>query len=182
MRLHAKEATVSIVMDGKVIMGPMTVSDVKLVEPCAAEQNGMPRCTIDNAVDGTVCGSCQDNWNPSTVRNRRRRAKMTPNERTRIRAQNAAKRRVELLRQIAKPGPHADTGLCARCGTVHHLSNLEVDHIDGRKWKLSDVAASTRYSRYWREYKAGVRLRALCRGCNAQDGGGRRDGRRGRRK
>lgn len=28
----------------------------------------------------------------------------------------------------------------------------------------------TRIARYWREYNAGVRLRALCRSCNGKDG------------
>lgn len=63
---------------------------------------------------------------------------------------------------------------CAKCGKVHAVDELEVDHIDGRNWSGRAISRLQRAKRYWSEFLAGVRLRALCRSCNAVDGGGRR--------
>jgi hypothetical protein len=64
-------------------------------------------------------------------------------------------------------------GRCARCGRDLHASHLEVDHVDGRSWELTALNRWSRVARMWRELAEGVRLRALCRSCNAL-GGGRR--------
>ena len=45
-------------------------------------------------------------------------------------------------------------------------TNLQVHHLDGRDWEVTRVEQSRRVSRYWREYRAGVRLGVLCRKCN----------------
>jgi hypothetical protein len=66
------------------------------------------------------------------------------------------------------PGP--GYGRCAKCNCYRSLDLLEVDHVDGCAWDKRKVNAWTRAARYWRELKNGVRLRALCRGCNASDG------------
>jgi hypothetical protein len=66
-------------------------------------------------------------------------------------------------------------GRCALCGTRHRL---EIDHPRGRRVGNRTVRLrvnfTTRVRRYWLEYARGVRLRPLCRNCNARDGGGRR--------
>lgn len=51
---------------------------------------------------------------------------------------------------------------------------LEIDHVDGRPWVIATVRALERTAIYWREHRAGVRLRALCRTCNGTTGGGMR--------
>lgn len=58
-------------------------------------------------------------------------------------------------------------GECADCGSP---DNLQVDHVDGRAWIVDRVEFSARVSRYWQEFRAGVRLRALCGTCNASRG------------
>ncbi len=59
-------------------------------------------------------------------------------------------------------------GECANCGAKR--CKLEVDHVDGRDWKARAMSRPNRVDRYWNEYRDGVRLRALCRSCNAVDG------------
>ena len=44
---------------------------------------------------------------------------------------------------------------------------LEIDHVDGRDWSPRKLNRWSRVARYWREFHAGVRLRAACRSCNA---------------
>lgn len=66
------------------------------------------------------------------------------------------------------PGP--GYGRCAKCHCYRSFDLLEVDHVEGCAWDKRKVNAWTRAARYWRELKQGVRLRALCRGCNASDG------------
>jgi hypothetical protein len=63
---------------------------------------------------------------------------------------------------------------CAKCGTSHEVEDLEVDHIDARDWSGRALSRLQRAKRYWSEFLAGVRLRALCRSCNAIDGNHRR--------
>lgn len=54
-------------------------------------------------------------------------------------------------------------GKCALCNSRWQLA---VDHVDGRQWVPSMSSQYIRVLRYWKEYRAGVRLRALCRKCN----------------
>lgn len=63
---------------------------------------------------------------------------------------------------------------CAKCGVVHGVEDLEVDHVNGRAWSGRAVSRLQRAKRYWSEFLAGIALRALCRSCNAVDGAHRR--------
>jgi hypothetical protein len=111
------------------------------------------------------------NPSASALRSKARRARMTPQQRTAEKLYYSAKRRADLIVELA---PDL---CCAECGLqVHDARELQVDHVDGRDWCLDDYSPSVRYARYWREYLAGVLLRALCGMCNAIDGGGRRYG------
>ena len=61
----------------------------------------------------------------------------------------------------------APEGLCAKCGIKPYQYLLQIDHVNGRQgWQPRDYDRVTRYKRYWKEYEAGVELRALCDGCN----------------
>lgn len=60
-------------------------------------------------------------------------------------------------------------GKCEKCGGTL-LEVLEIDHVDGCTWSRRAVPSHLRVERYWQEYREGVRLRVLCRRCNAQDG------------
>ena len=75
----------------------------------------------------------------------------------------------------ALPGP--GYGQCARCHSYLSFDRLEIDHVDGGSWNKRACNAWVRVARYWREFKEGVRLRALCRSCN----GGHLNFRRGPR-
>jgi hypothetical protein len=66
---------------------------------------------------------------------------------------------------------------CAECGANFCLEDLEIDHRDGRTWDIRRLNFLDRIRRQWREYWRGVRLRALCRSCNAADGNRRWHGR-----
>jgi hypothetical protein len=58
---------------------------------------------------------------------------------------------------------------CAHCRTrKRDLADLEVDHVDGRDYTLSSLSSLARARRYAAELASGVRLRALCRSCNAR--------------
>lgn len=96
-------------------------------------------------------------------------ARLTPAERTAKRLARAHKRRVALVREIAAPGPNGG-GLCDKCGGEFAHSSLQVDHADGITWDRYAMSPQMRYAKYWREHRAGVRLRALCQPCNASDG------------
>lgn len=102
----------------------------------------------------------------STERSRARRAPAA--QRTAERSHYARKRRLDLVRLLAPDGR------CARCGDGFDLEQLAVDHVDGRLWRVEECSPSIRVARYWREFRAGVTMRALCLACNGQDGGGRR--------
>lgn len=65
-------------------------------------------------------------------------------------------------------------GQCVRCRRYFSFDRLEIDHIDGATWNQRACNAWVRVARYWREFEAGVLLRALCRSCN----GGYRNNRR----
>lgn len=58
-------------------------------------------------------------------------------------------------------------GVCAWCGSDDHP---EVDHVDGRDWVPRELSATARLQRYFAEFRAGVRLRVLCKRCNSKDG------------
>lgn len=105
-------------------------------------------------------------------RAKRRRAKMTPQQRTQERTFYAKKRRDDLIRLLSP------TLTCAAgCGfTTNDPAELIVDHVDGKAWRAARISAHARAARYWREYKAGVPMRALCAGCSNKDGALRRHG------
>lgn len=70
----------------------------------------------------------------------------------------------EALLRVLSPGRR-----CALCGVRKRShASLEVDHVHGRDWVLTSHSQLGRVRRYWREYRAGVALRALCRRCNAR--------------
>ncbi len=62
--------------------------------------------------------------------------------------------------------PGCGYGLCAKCRRYFSHDRLEIDHVEGSSWSKRSVSAWMRVARYWREFYAGVKLRALCRGCN----------------
>src|SRR5262249_28976801 len=70
------------------------------------------------------------------------------------------------LRSIRLGLKHLLGGRCAECG-VRKFATLEVDHVDGCTWVQKGLNTYARWSRYLREYRQGVRLRLLCRSCNA---------------
>lgn len=113
--------------------------------------------------------------NPSTARTRKRRALMTPQQRTAEHSLYARRRREALILTLS---PGLVCKLCAKKCTC--ASELTVDHVEGRAWLIDRMSPSARYAKYWREFKRGVPLRALCNECNAQTGGGRRYHRRRR--
>jgi len=89
----------------------------------------------------------------------------------RDRSEHAFQLRISLLEVLA---PDAR---CRKCGRYHPLEALEVDHQQGRDWYGRALNFLDRIRRQWREYDAGVALRALCRRCNASDGARRFRGR-----
>lgn len=80
------------------------------------------------------------------------------------RSELALQLRISLLEAIA---PEAQ---CARCRRPTPHEDLEVDHVDGRTWCGRRLNFLDRIRRQWVEYVDGVKLRALCRACNASDG------------
>ncbi len=57
-----------------------------------------------------------------------------------------------------------------RCAACNEPGAIEVDHVDGRDWSPRALSKTQRTARYWDELDQGVKLRALCRSCNASDG------------
>lgn len=57
-----------------------------------------------------------------------------------------------------------------RCAVCKRKRPLEVDHVDGCTWSRRSLNRWARVNRYVREFRSGVRLRALCRSCNGSDG------------
>ncbi len=110
----------------------------------------------------------------SAVRARRRRARLTKAERKADYAAKAARivrRRGELVRLLS---PELK---CAGCGNqAKGPAELIVDHVDGKSWTASKLSSSQRIARYWREYKAGIPMRALCSTCSDRDGAYRLQG------
>lgn len=72
-------------------------------------------------------------------------------------------RRTERIRLMRRMLIEALGGRCAFCSRRY---GLEVDHIDGCTWVQRGVTQETRIRRYAAEYRAGVRLRPLCRSHN----------------
>ena len=72
--------------------------------------------------------------------------------------------RVSLLEVLAPDSS------CAECGDTFELEQLELDHVDGRTWYGRGLNVLDRIRRQWRELDGGVRLRAVCRRCNASQG------------
>lgn len=66
---------------------------------------------------------------------------------------------------------------CALCRRPVPLEELEIDHRDGRTWDGRRLNFLSRIRKQWREYWAGVRLRAACKSCNSADGNRRWHGR-----
>jgi hypothetical protein len=66
---------------------------------------------------------------------------------------------------------------CRRCLVAYDAEDLEIDHVDGRTWYGRALNFLDRIRRQWREYDAGVKLRAICRSCNGSDGSRRFRGR-----
>jgi hypothetical protein len=81
-----------------------------------------------------------------------------------VRSETALQLRISLLEVLAPDSR------CALCHSAHALEDLEIDHPDGRDWYGRALNFLDRIRRQWREYDAGVRLRALCRSCNASHG------------
>jgi hypothetical protein len=113
----------------------------------------------------------------SNPRRRRRRARrrLSRSQRRWLRSrkkrwQYGAERRVALLRVLAGVLPSANRASCAECGAEYRVEDLVVDHVDGRVWDLKALGSWNRAARYWREFRAGVRLRALCISCSCRDG------------
>lgn len=59
---------------------------------------------------------------------------------------------------------------CADCSRRCALEDLEIDHVGGRTWYGRHLNFLDRIRRQWSEHDRGVRLRALCRTCNASHG------------
>lgn len=76
-------------------------------------------------------------------------------------AARAYERRVELLHLLCPDGRCA---ICKR--KPRRIDTLHIDHQDGRTWSLHTKNRFARVGMYWREQKAGVRLRGLCIACN----------------
>jgi len=100
----------------------------------------------------------------STERSRARRAQMTPQERTAYQLKYAAKRRLDLIKQLTPDGR------CAQCHELFDHTALEVNHVDGISWDHNALSPHRRYARYWREFASGVPLNALCQPCNGSTG------------
>lgn len=100
-------------------------------------------------------------------RSKARRQRLTREQRKAERLFYSKRRRVDLIKVLSPDGR------CARCGEVFDHAELEVDHVCGRSWVARAVSMAMRAARYWREHRDGVKLRALCRGCSALDGGRR---------
>lgn len=76
-------------------------------------------------------------------------------------ARDAARARARLRGLLLILAPDGRCALCRR------KRPLEVDHVDGAGWSRSAFNRWARVNRYIREFKEDVRLRALCRECNA---------------
>ena len=89
---------------------------------------------------------------------------MTPNERTAERTFYAVRRREDLVRKLS---PDLTCGIC---GGVFHLDQLHVDHVDGVRYDRALLSPHQRAAAYWKDYRAGEKMRALCWPCSGRDG------------
>lgn len=87
------------------------------------------------------------------------------------RSELAFQLRIQLLELLAP------TESCALCSRPVPLEDLEIDHAEGRTWDIRRLNFLDRIRRQWREYWAGVALRAACKSCNSADGNRRWHGR-----
>ena len=102
----------------------------------------------------------------ATLRSRQRRARMTPNERTKERAKYAQKRRVDLVKLLSPEGK------CSGCGETFEHPSLTIQHAgeSGCSFRHAELNQHRRAAAYWREHEAGVALEAMCGSCNSSDG------------
>lgn len=103
----------------------------------------------------------------AALRAKRRRARMTRKQRRaecQRKIQSAKRLREALIIELA---PDLR---CAKCGEQFEVCQLQVDHVDGKAWRASKLSLTSRVARYWREYRAGIPMRALCSLCNCRDG------------
>lgn len=84
----------------------------------------------------------------------------TPTQR---RARKAKARLLELIKHLS-----AD-GTCAQCH-LHFGVDLEISYVEGAPFKPNQLGRWDRVDRYWRDYDAGVEMRALCPSCNRRVG------------
>jgi hypothetical protein len=62
---------------------------------------------------------------------------------------------------------------CVHLGTTERAT--EIDHVDGCEWNQRKVSSTERQFRFLDEWIAGVKLRAVCRSCNAKHLNNRRN-------
>jgi 5-methylcytosine-specific restriction endonuclease McrA len=74
----------------------------------------------------------------------------------------ANRKRLELLAILAPEGK------CAECDSTEKLA---VDHVKQKDWDANKLSSTARVARYWREFKAGVPMQALCETCNGKKNG-----------
>ena len=74
-------------------------------------------------------------------------------------------KRIDQIRHGLK---HLLGGRCALC-RERRFAVLEIDHVDGCTWEQKRLNTQSRWYRYLREYRSGVKLRLLCRTCNAAE-------------
>lgn len=79
-----------------------------------------------------------------------------------------ASRRATRLNQIRYGLKLLLGGRCCRCGD-RRLYRLEIDHAQGCTWVQRSYNTETRWYRYLREYRSGVKLTLKCRSCNARE-------------
>lgn len=92
--------------------------------------------------------------------------KTTLEQRRMYRRTFAAKMKLKYAKLIRILG-----GKCAWCKRRGEPGAfLTIDHVQGKDYRARRLNVSYRISRYWKEYKAGVKLRVLCYECNSRDG------------
>ncbi|MDB4996010.1 MAG: hypothetical protein JWM74_3442 [Myxococcaceae bacterium] len=87
-----------------------------------------------------------------------------------LRGRTAAQIRLALVIKVTKLGKVNGCGTCDKCKGEFPYVLLEIDHVDGRLYVVNKMSPFTRAKNYWKEFLAGVRMRTLCRECNARDG------------
>lgn len=80
------------------------------------------------------------------------------------RSELALQLRIQLLEVIAP------NRRCAHCQRFLRLEDADIDHAEGRTWACRRLNFLDRIRRQWREFRAGVELRAACKPCNSSDG------------